>query len=120
MQYVNRPNLDFRGFAGTVVSGNIAIGDAVPTLPSGKSSTVKSIVTFTGEQPSAAAQAAITLTLNDEIDISRGDMIVKSDNLPLHGAQFSTHLVWMDESALIPNKQYSFKFATQTVTGGSQ
>ncbi len=117
VQYVNRPNLDFRGFAGTVVSGNIAIGDAVTTLPSGKSSTVKSIVTFTGEQPSAAAQAAITLTLNDEIDISRGDMIVKSDNLPLHGAQFSTHLVWMDESALIPNKQYSFKFATQTVTG---
>lgn len=118
VQYVNRPNLDFRGFAGTVVSGEISKGDDVTTLPSGKTSKVKSIVTFEGELDHAGPQSAITLTLEDEIDISRGDMIVKSDNLPLHGAQFSSHLVWMDEAPLIPNKQYNFKFAAQTVAGG--
>ena len=118
VQYVNRPNLNFRGFSGTVVSGEISVGDAVTTLPSGKTSKIKSIVTFEGELERAGPQSAITITLDDEIDISRGDMIVKSDNLPLQGAQFSSHLVWMDEAALIPNKQYNFKFAAQTVAGG--
>ena len=118
VQYVNRPNLNFRGFSGTVVSGEISVGDAVTTLPSGKTSKIKSIVTFEGELERAGPQSAITITLEDEIDISRGDMIVKSDNLPLQGAQFSSHLVWMDEAALIPNKQYNFKFAAQTVAGG--
>ncbi len=117
VQYVNRPHLNFRGFAGTVVSGEIAVGDAVTTLPSGKSSTVKSIVTFDGELTSAGPQSAVTITLEDEIDISRGDMIVKSDNQPLQGTEFTSHLVWMDEAALIPNKQYNFKFATQKVAG---
>jgi sulfate adenylyltransferase subunit 1 len=117
VQYVNRPHLNFRGFAGTVVSGEIAVGDAVTTLPSGKSSKVKSIVTFDGELDSAGPQSAVTLTLEDEIDISRGDMLVKSDNQPLHGTEFTSHLVWMDEAALIPNKQYNFKFATQKVAG---
>ncbi|GAA6185142.1 MULTISPECIES: sulfate adenylyltransferase subunit CysN [Alteromonadaceae] len=117
VQYVNRPHLNFRGFAGTVVSGQIAVGDKVTTLPSGKQSTVKSIVNFEGEQQLAHAPLTTTLTLEDEIDISRGDMIVKSDNLPLHGNTFKTHLVWMDEEALIPNKQYGFKFATKFVPG---
>ncbi|GAB2695679.1 sulfate adenylyltransferase subunit CysN [Aliiglaciecola sp. 3_MG-2023] len=117
VQYVNRPHLNFRGFAGTVVSGQIAVGDKVTTLPSGKQSTVKSIVNFEGEQELAHAPLTTTLTLEDEIDISRGDMIVKSDNLPLHGNTFKTHLVWMDEEALIPNKQYGFKFATKFVPG---
>ncbi|MFC3093232.1 sulfate adenylyltransferase subunit CysN [Alteromonas sediminis] len=117
VQYVNRPNLDFRGFAGTVVSGDIKPGDAVTTLPSGKSSIVKSIVTFDGEQDYAHVPQAVTLTLEDEIDISRGDMIVKSDNLPLHSSQFKTHLVWMSEEPLMPNKQYFFKFATKMTTG---
>ncbi|MEP4891646.1 MAG: sulfate adenylyltransferase subunit CysN [Aliiglaciecola sp.] len=117
VQYVNRPHLNFRGFAGTVVSGQIAVGDKVTTLPSGKQSTVKSIVNFEGEQELAHAPLTTTLTLEDEIDISRGDMIVKSDNLPLHGSTFKTHLVWMDEEALIPNKQYGFKFATKFVPG---
>ncbi len=117
VQYVNRPHLNFRGFAGTVVSGEIAVGDEVTTLPSGKSSKVKSIVTFDGELDRARTQAAVTLTLEDEIDISRGDMIVKADNMPLHGTHFTSHLVWMDEAALIPNKQYNFKFATQKVAG---
>ncbi|RDV25194.1 sulfate adenylyltransferase subunit CysN [Alteromonas aestuariivivens] len=117
VQYVNRPNLDFRGFAGTVVSGQIAPGDAITALPSGKTSTVKSIVTFEGEQERAFTPQAVTLTLEDEIDISRGDMIVKSDNLPLMSTQFKTHLVWMSEEPMMPNKQYSFKFATKMTTG---
>jgi sulfate adenylyltransferase subunit 1 len=117
VQYVNRPNLDFRGFAGTVVSGQIQPGDEITALPSGKSSKVKSIVTFEGEQAQAHVPQAVTLTLEDEIDISRGDMIVKSDNLPLHSAQLKTHLVWMSEDPLMPNKQYFFKFATKMTTG---
>jgi sulfate adenylyltransferase subunit 1 len=117
VQYVSRPNLNFRGFAGTIVSGQIALGDSITVLPSGKTSKVKSIYTFDGELECAIAQQAVTLTLEDEIDISRGDMIVKDDNIPLNANSFSTHLVWMAEEALIPNKQYSFKFATKTVTG---
>ncbi|GAB5381554.1 MAG: hypothetical protein Alis3KO_07540 [Aliiglaciecola sp.] len=117
VQYVNRPNLNFRGFAGTVVSGAIAVGDKVTTLPSGKESTVKSLVNFEGDVDATYAPLATTITLEDEIDISRGDMIVKSDNLPLHGNHFKTHLVWMSEDAMIPNKQYGFKFATKFVPG---
>jgi len=117
VQYVSRPDLNFRGFAGTVVSGQIEVGDDVTVLPSGKSSRVKSIYTFDGDIEVAGAQQAITITLEDEIDISRGDMIVKSENKPLTANSFRTHLVWMTEEALIPNKQYSFKFATKTVTG---
>lgn len=117
VQYVNRPHLNYRGFAGTIVSGNIAVGDAVTALPSGKTSTVKSIDTFDNELASAKAGSAVTLTLNDEIDISRGDMIVKSDNQPFLNNCFTAHLVWMDEAAMIPNKQYNIKFATQKVAG---
>lgn len=117
VQYVTRPNLNFRGFAGTVVSGQIQKGDKVTTLPSGKQSKVKSIVNFDGEQESAHVPLATTITLEDEIDISRGDMIVKSDNLPLHSSTYKTHLVWMAEDPLIPNKQYGIKFATKFVPG---
>jgi sulfate adenylyltransferase subunit 1 len=117
VQYVNRPNLDFRGFAGTIVSGSIKPGDAITALPSGKTSTVKTISTFDGDLEVGYAPNAVTLTLNDEIDISRGDMIVKSDALPLQSSAYKTHMVWMSEDALIPNKQYSFKFATKTVSG---
>lgn len=117
VQYVNRPDLNFRGFAGTVVSGQIKKGDEVTTLPSGKTSRVKAIVGFSGEQDMAHAPLATTLTLEDEIDISRGDMIVKSDNLPLHSNAYRTHLVWMSEEPMMPNKQYGFKFATKFVPG---
>ncbi len=117
VQYVNRPNLDFRGFAGTVVSGQIKPGDDVTALPSGKTSKVKQIVTFDGDLEEAYAPLAVTLTLEDEIDISRGDMIVKSDNKPLLSTQFKTHLVWMAEEPMMPNKQYMFKFATKTTPG---
>lgn len=117
VQYVNRPNLNFRGFAGTIVSGEIAAGDQVTTLPSGKTSIVASIEVFEGQLQHAFTPQAVTLTLTDEIDISRGDMIVKSENLPLHTNRLKTHLVWMADEPLMPNKQYSFKFATKTVPG---
>jgi sulfate adenylyltransferase subunit 1 len=117
VQYVNRPHLNYRGFAGTVVSGEIAIGDAVTALPSGKTSTVKSIDVFEGALENAKSGAAVTLTLDDEIDISRGDMIVKSSNQPFLNSSYSAHLVWMDEAEMIPNKQYNIKFATQKVAG---
>ena len=107
----------FRGFAGTIVSGQISVGDDITVLPSGKSSKVKTIYTFDGDIETGYAQQAVTITLEDEIDISRGDMIVKSNHYPLNASSFKTHLVWMSEEALIPNKQYSFKFATKTVSG---
>jgi sulfate adenylyltransferase subunit 1 len=117
VQYVNRPNLNFRGFAGTVVSGEIKVGDRITALPSGKQSTIKSIVNYEGEHESVHTPLTTTLTLVDEIDISRGDMIVKSDNLPLHSNHYRTNLVWMSEEPLMPNKQYGFKFATKFVPG---
>jgi sulfate adenylyltransferase subunit 1 len=117
VQYVNRPNLNFRGFAGTVVSGQIKPGDSITALPSGKQSKVKALVNFEGEQDSVYAPLTTTITLEDEIDISRGDMIVKSDNLPLHSNTYRTNLVWMDEEPMMPNKQYGFKFATKFVPG---
>ncbi|MCC2616845.1 sulfate adenylyltransferase subunit CysN [Aestuariibacter halophilus] len=117
VQYVNRPDLNFRGFAGTVVSGEIRKGDAITTLPSGKQSKVKSIVTFDGELDYIHAPLTATITLEDEIDISRGDMIVKSDNLPMHSDAYKAHMVWMAEEPMMPNKQYGFKFATKFVPG---
>jgi sulfate adenylyltransferase subunit 1 len=117
VQYVNRPNLDFRGFAGTVVSGSVKPGDEITALPSGKKSKVKSIVTFDGDLDVAYPPLAVTLTLEDEIDISRGDMIVKSDNLPLLSTQYKSHLVWMADEPMMPNKQYLFKFASQMTSG---
>jgi sulfate adenylyltransferase subunit 1 len=117
VQYVNRPNLNFRGFAGTVVSGQIKPGDNITVLPSGKQSKVKALVNFEGEQDIVHAPLTTTITLEDEIDISRGDMIVKSDNLPLHSNTFRTNLVWMDEEPMMPHKQYGFKFATKFIPG---
>jgi sulfate adenylyltransferase subunit 1 len=117
VQYVNRPILNFRGFAGTVVSGQIKPGDSITALPSGKQSKVKALVNFEGEQDRVYAPLTTTITLEDEIDISRGDMIVKSDNLPLHSNTYRTNLVWMDEEPMMPNKQYGFKFATKLVPG---
>jgi len=116
VQYVNRPNLDFRGFCGTIASGIIRVGDPITVLPSGKSSYVKDIVTYDGNLNYAYAQQAITLTLTDEIDISRGDVIVKSDEQPDHAANLDVDIVWMSEDPLIKGKQYFIKRAsTQTV-----
>lgn len=117
VQYVNRPNLDFRGFAGTVSSGVIRTGDTVMALPSRKTSTVKSIVTFDGDLEEAHIDQAVTLTLNDEIDISRGDMLVKPDDMPHVNNRFLAHIVWMNESSLEPGRLYSIKQASNFVSG---
>jgi len=117
VQYVNRPNLDFRGFCGTVASGIFHKGDKITALPSGKTSTIKSIVTFDGELEEAFPPMAVTLTLDDEIDISRGDTIVRSDNLPSVADKFDANIVWMAENALTPGKQYILKLATRSVSG---
>ncbi|MCM2679071.1 sulfate adenylyltransferase subunit CysN [Echinimonas agarilytica] len=117
VQYVNRPNLDFRGFCGTIAAGIVRKGDVITALPSGKSSKVKSIVTFEGEHEEAFSPMAVTLTLEDEIDISRGDMIVHSNNQPEVADSLDVHIVWMSEDALVANKQYDVKLATKTVSG---
>ncbi|MBT8766220.1 sulfate adenylyltransferase subunit CysN [Pseudomonas boanensis] len=117
VQYVNRPNLNFRGFAGTLASGIVHKGDEVVALPSGKSSRVKSIVTFDGELEQAGPGQAITLTLEDEIDVSRGDMLVHADNLPVVTDGFEAMLVWMSEEPMLPGKKYDIKRATSYVPG---
>ncbi|WP_299199108.1 sulfate adenylyltransferase subunit CysN [uncultured Amphritea sp.] len=118
VQYVNRPNLDFRGYCGTLGSGVVRPGDAITVLPSGKSSRVKSIVSFDGELQEAFPPMAVTLTLEDEIDISRGDMIVHSSDNTQVSNRFDAMVVWMAEQQLIPGRQYDIKMATQTVAGG--
>ncbi|BCG64239.1 MAG: bifunctional enzyme CysN/CysC [Methyloprofundus sp.] len=117
VQYVNRPNLDFRGFCGTIASGVFHKGDTITALPSGKTSTIKSIVTYDGDLEEAFPPMAITLTLEDEIDISRGDIIVGSDNLPSVADKFDANIVWMTENSLVPGKQYIIKLATRSVSG---
>ncbi|GAA5317749.1 MAG: hypothetical protein AseanaTS_29560 [Candidatus Pelagadaptatus aseana] len=117
VQYVIRPNLDFRGFAGTIASGTIKPGDAVVSLPSGKTSKVKSISTFNGDLPEASAQMAVTLTLEDEIDVSRGDMLVKQENLPSVSNGVKAHVIWMAEEQLKLHKQYAVKFVSKKSLG---
>ncbi|MGJ0310923.1 sulfate adenylyltransferase subunit CysN [Aliarcobacter cryaerophilus] len=117
VQYVNRANLDFRGFCGTVASGVIKVGDEITVLPSKKSSKVKEIVTYDGNLHYAYAQQAITLTLEDEIDISRGDVIVKSDEQADEANNFDVDIVWLSEDPLIKGKQYFIKRATTTTVG---
>ncbi len=116
VQWVNRPNLDFRGFAGQIGAGVVKPGDAVRVLPSGKTTTVKSIVTLDGDLPQAVAGQSITLTFNDEIDCSRGDVIVQSDAPCEVADQFEATLVWMDEQPMLPGRPYLLKIGTQTVT----
>ena len=117
VQYVNRPNLNFRGFAGTLASGSLRKGDAITVLPSAKSSQIKSIVTFDGELEQAIAGQAITLTLEDEIDISRGDLIVSAQDTVRSSDHFEAMLVWMGEEPLLPGKRYDFKRATSYIPG---
>lgn len=116
VQYVNRPNLDFRGFAGTIALGEINVGDKVVALPSGKSSTVKEIVTFDGNLEHAFAGQAVTLTLNDEIDVSRGNMLVRADQaVPAISRSVKATVVWMADQPLVIGKLYNIKIGTQTV-----
>ena len=117
VQTVIRPNLDFRGFAGTISSGIVRVGDEIMTLPSRKKSKVKEIVTYDGNIEEAYAPMSITLTLEDEIDSSRGDMIVKPGNVPKLEQKFDAMIVWMADDAMKPGKQYLFKQTTRTVAG---
>ncbi|MFM8634368.1 MAG: sulfate adenylyltransferase subunit CysN [Planctomycetia bacterium] len=117
VQLVLRPNLDFRGFAGTIASGIIRKGDEVMSLPSRKRSRVKSIVTFDGELEEAFAPQSVTLTLEDEIDSSRGDMLVRPGNAPKVDQKFDAMIVWMSEEPLVPGKQYLFKQTSKLTPG---
>ncbi|OSP54088.1 sulfate adenylyltransferase subunit CysN [Pseudoruegeria sp. SK021] len=120
VQWVNRPNLDFRGFAGLIASGQIRPGDEVRVLPSGKTSSVARIVALDGDRDMAVAGESITLTLADEIDCSRGQVIVASQS-PLEVAdQFESTIVWMDEHDLVPGRAYWLKIGTQTVSATVQ
>ena len=115
VQYVVRPDLDFRGFAGQIASGVIRKGDPITVLPSGRSSRVKSIVTFDGELDEAYAPMSVTVCLEDEIDISRGDMLVHTDNRPHAGRRFEATVVWMNQKPLEEHRPYLLKHTTQLV-----
>jgi bifunctional enzyme CysN/CysC len=115
VQYVLRPNLDFRGFSGTVASGIVRKGDEVIVLPSGKRSRVKSIVTYDGELEEAFAPQAVTVTLTDEVDVSRGDMLVRPDRPPQVSSQIEALVVWMAEQPLVPGRTYTLKHTTRQV-----
>ena len=125
IQYVNRPNLDFRGFCGTIAGGSVKVGDDITILPSGKTTKVKSIIDAGNITESnrmvtveeASAPMAITLTTEDEVDISRGDMIVHTNNLPSVSNNLKVMLVWMDEKPMRSDKVYDIKRATSVVTG---
>ncbi|MGP8307243.1 sulfate adenylyltransferase subunit CysN [Vibrio sp. YIC-376] len=117
VQYVNRPNLDFRGFCGTLASGIVQVGDEVTALPSGKTSRIKSIFTHDGELETSYPGQAITITLEDEIDVSRGDMLVHVGHEPIVTNKVAAHVVWMGENPMRTHKEYIFKFATKSCTG---
>ncbi|MEZ6096140.1 MAG: sulfate adenylyltransferase subunit CysN [Pirellulaceae bacterium] len=117
VQYVVRPDLNFRGFAGTVASGIVRVGDEVMSLPSRKTSRVKEIVTMDGNLDEAFPPLSVVLTLEDEIDVSRGDMLVRPGNVPKVEQQFDAMVVWMHETPMVPGKQYLFKQTTKSVAG---
>ena len=132
VQWVNRPNLDFRGFAGLIASGSVKPGDAVRVLPSGKTSTISRIVTMPGgtgpasgtggdgDLDEAIAGQSVTLCFADEIDCSRGDVIAVADNPPEVSSQFETTIVWMDDEAMLPGRPYWLKIGTQSVSATVQ
>ena len=120
VQLVSRPHLDFRGFAGTIAAGRVAPGDAVSVLPSGRATRVARIVTFDGELPYAVTGQSVTLTLADEIDCTRGDVIAVADAPPQIADQFEATIVWLAEEDMLPGRSYDLKLATQTVTATVQ
>ncbi|MFL0355328.1 sulfate adenylyltransferase subunit CysN [Erythrobacter sp. GH1-10] len=120
VQWVNRPNLDFRGFAGLIACGTIKPGDPVRIVPAGKTSTVKSVTTFDGDLDEAVAGQSVTLTLEDEVDCSRGDVIAAAGDPPEASDQFEATIVWMSEEALKPGRGYWLKLGTQMVTATVQ
>jgi bifunctional enzyme CysN/CysC len=116
VQWVNRPNLDFRGFSGLIATGGIKPGDAIRVLPSGKTSTVTSVVTLDGKLDEAVAGQSVTLTFADEIDCSRGDVIASADNPPQAADQFESTIVWLNDEPLHVGRAYWLKLGTQTVS----
>ncbi|NIJ18212.1 sulfate adenylyltransferase subunit CysN [Sphingobium vermicomposti] len=120
VQWVNRPNLDFRGFSGLIATGTVKPGDAVRVLPSGKTSTITRIVTLDGDLDQAVAGQSVTLCFADEIDCSRGDVIALADNPPQAADQFEATLVWMSDEEMLPGRPYWLKIGAQTVTATIQ
>jgi bifunctional enzyme CysN/CysC len=116
VQWVNRPNLDFRGFSGLISAGTVRPGDAVRVSPSGRESRVRQVITGTSEAPEAQAGQSVTLTLEDEIDISRGDVLARADAPVSVADQFEATLVWMDEAPMLPGRPYLLKLGTRTVS----
>jgi bifunctional enzyme CysN/CysC len=115
VQWVNRPSLDFRGFAGTIVAGRVRPGDRVRVAPSGHTSTVERIVTFDGDLDEAGTEQSVTVTLADEIDVSRGDVLAAADAPPEVADQLQAHVVWMGEEEMLPGRPYLLKCGTRTV-----
>ncbi|MEZ0497246.1 sulfate adenylyltransferase subunit CysN [Sphingomonas sp. IW22] len=120
VQWVNRPHLDFRGFAGMIASGSVRPGDAVRVVPSGRTSTVARIVTMDGDLPVAVAGQSVTLTLTDEVDCSRGDVLAAAEQPPQAADQFQATIVWMDGDAMLPGRAYWMKIGTRTVSATVQ
>ena len=116
VQWVNRPNLDFRGFSGQIAAGTVRPGDRVKVLPSGRESTVGRIVVLPGDLDQAVAGQSVTITLADEVDVSRGDVLVGADDPSPVANQFETTIVWMDDEAMLPGRPYLMKIGAQTVT----
>jgi len=117
VQWVNRPNQDFRGFAGTIASGLVRKGDALRALPSGRTSRVERIVTHDGDRDAAVAGQSITLVLSDEIDVSRGDVLAAADSPPAVADQFQATVIWMHDEPMLPGRPYLIKLGARTVTG---
>ena len=117
VQWVNRPDLNFRGYSGTIASGSVKVGDEVVALPSSRTSKVASIVTFDGELEQANTEQAVTITLTDEIDISRGDIISTVSDRPTVTSAMAADLIWMDEQAMVPNQPYLIRLENKTVPG---
>jgi len=119
VQWVNRPSPDFRGYAGTVASGSVAVGDEIMVAGSDRKSVVKEIVTYDGELACAGAGDAVTITLSDEIDIGRGDVMVKPVEQPDFADHFAANLIWMGQEAMIPGRSYAFRISTRSISLGS-
>jgi bifunctional enzyme CysN/CysC len=117
VQYVNRPDHTFRGFAGTIAAGTVAVGDSIMAVPSRRMSKVREIVTFDGKLQGAGPDMAVTIALEDEIDISRGDLLVHPDRAPSVSRIFDAHIIWMSDTPLLPGRQYEFKLSHRYFRG---